>query len=194
MIWAIIIGFALGSVPSADAIARFRGHDLRSSGSGNPGTANALKVAGRSAAAAILIIDIAKGAIATMAGTALEGTPGAAGAGLAAIAGQVFNPWFRFKGGKGLGVTAGVTAVAWPPGLLVVLPFTVAGARWLRAAGGAVVGLVAYLGASILWALNNWPMWWGIESDDHLAWLAIGVIALTLPKFVGDLAMRRSSA
>ena len=190
MIWAILLGYAIGSIPSADIIGRVQGHDLRNSGTGNPGTANALRVAGRRTAATVLLIDIAKGAIATVAGAGLADTGGSMAAGLAAIAGQVLNPWFGFSGGKGLGVTAGVTAVAWPPGLLVVLPITALGARFLRAAVGAILGLIAYSVGSVLWAANNWPTWWGLPPDDLLVWLAIGVVALTSPKFVRDLKGR----
>ncbi len=190
MIWAILLGFAIGSIPSTDTIARGRGHDLRNSGTGNPGTANALRVAGRSTAAVVLAIDVAKGAVAVMAGAGLADTGGSMAAGLAAIAGQVLNPWFGFRGGKGLGVAAGVTAIAWPPGLLAVLPITALGARFLTAAGGAILGLTAYSVGTVLWAANDWPTWWGLPSDDLLVWLAIGVVALTAPKFVSDLKGR----
>ena len=191
MIWAVLLGYLIGSIPSADVIARRSGHDLRSAGSRNPGTANALRVAGRKVAAIVLAIDIAKGATSVLVGSALAGAAGSVGAGVAAVAGQVLNPWFRFKGGKGLGVTAGVTAVAWPPGLLVVLPFAAGGAKFLRAAGGAILGLIAYLFGAILWAENDWATPWGAPTDDGLVWLAIGVAALTAPRFIGDLTRSR---
>ena len=105
----------------------------------------------------------------------------------------MLNPWFGFQGGKGLGVTAGVTAIAWPPGLLVVLPSTAIGARLLRAAGGALVGLATYVIGAVLWATYDWPNAWGLDTDDRLVWLAIGVITLTVPKFVGDLNRRRGA-
>ena len=190
MIWALLLGYAIGSLPSADIVARWRGHDLRNSGTGNPGTANALRVAGRSTAAVVLTIDMAKGAVAVMAGAGLGDTGGSMAAGLAAIGGQVLNPWFWFRGGKGLGVAAGVTAVAWPPGLLVVLPITALGAWLLTAASGAILGLVAYSIGAVLWAAYDWPTWWGLSPDDLLVWLAIGVVALTAPKFVSDLKGR----
>ena len=194
VIWAILLGYAIGSIPSADIIARSRGHDLRASGTGNPGTANALRVAGPTTAAVVLVIDMAKGAIAAMAGAGLGDTGGALAAGLAAIAGQVFNPWFGFRGGRGLGIAAGVTAVVWPPGVLVVLPITALGARFLRAVGGAILGLAAYSIGAVLWAANDWPTWWGMPADDLLVWLAIGVVALISPKFVGDLRGRSRPA
>jgi glycerol-3-phosphate acyltransferase PlsY len=191
MIWAALVGYSIGSIPSADLIARWRGHDLRTSGSGNPGTANALRVAGRGVAITILLIDLGKGITATLAGWAIDGPGTAVAAGVAAVAGQVLNPWFRFRGGKGLGVTGGVTAVAWPPGALLVLPVAAAAASVLRAAGGALAGLTAYTTGAVLWAANDWPTWWGIPADDRLVWLAIGVSALTAPKFAVDVSRRR---
>lgn len=191
MIWALLAGYAIGSIPSADAVSRIRGHDLRSSGSGNPGTANALIVAGKATAGTVLLIDLAKGAIAVAAGNGLAGSWGAVGAGVAAIGGQVLNPWFRFRGGKGLGVASGVTAVIWPIGMLIVMPVAAVGAKLFRAAGGAILGLTAHFVGAIAWAANDWPMWWGFEPDDQLVWMAIGVMTLTAPKFVQELVHRR---
>jgi glycerol-3-phosphate acyltransferase PlsY len=193
LIWALLVGYAIGSIPSADSVSRLRGHDLRSSGSGNPGTANALRVAGRTTAATILLIDLAKGAVAVMVGNGLAGSGGAMAAGVAAIGGQVLNPWFRFRGGKGLGVASGVTAVIWPVGMLIVMPVTAVAAKFFRAAGGAILGLAAYFLGAVAWATNDWPTWWGFDPDDRLVWLAIGVIALTAPKFVAELVQRRTS-
>lgn len=193
MIWSLVFGYFIGSIPSADAIGRLMGHDLRATGTGNPGTANALRIGGRLTAALVLGVDLAKGAGAAVWGWNLAGTSGALAAGFAAVAGQVFNPWFRFKGGKGLGVTGGVTLVVWPPGLLVTIPFIAGGAALLRAAGGALAGLATYLGGTVLWAVNDWHTWWGVPADDRLVWLAIGVLTVTVPKFVSDLAGRGSS-
>ncbi len=192
MIWAALVGYAVGSIPSADLIARRRGHDLRTSGSRNPGTANALRVAGRGVAAAILTLDLAKGAGAALVGAAMDGPDTAVAGGVAAVAGQILNPWFRFRGGKGLGVAGGVTAVIWPPGTLLALPVAVATASMLRAAAGALAGLVAYVAGAGLWVANRWPTLWGIAPDRRLVWLVVGVVVLTAPKFALDTATRRS--
>ena len=164
---------------------------FRDHGSGNPGTANALRIAGRTTAAVVLVVDIAKGALAFMAGSALASTGGAIGAGIAAIAGQVLNPWFRFSGGKGLGVAAGITLAAWPPGVLITLPFALLGAKYIRAAAGALLGLISYQIGAIVWATSDSSTWWGVPPDDRLCWMAIGVVTLTAPKFVADLFDRQ---
>jgi len=191
MSWtAALVGYAIGSVPTADAVARLTGHNLRRSGSGNPGTANALRVAGRGAAAAVLVLDITKGATATLLGEALAGPTGAVVGALGAVAGQILNPWYRLRGGKGLGVTAGVTLAAWPPGALIVPPIAAAVAWWKAAAAGALAGLTAYLTGAAAWVTYRWPTGWGLDPDARLVWLAMGVVALTAPKFATELGSR----
>ena len=191
MIWAIFVGYLIGSIPSADAIGRMRGHDLRTAGSGNPGTANALRVAGPGAAAMVLAVDLLKGATAALAGGALALEAGALAGGVAAVAGQILNPWFGFRGGKGLGVTGGMTLVVWPPGALLVLPVIALVAKALGSAAAGLAGLATYAGGAIAWAANAWPTWWGVPADDRLVWAAIGVLVLAAPKFAAGLGRRR---
>jgi glycerol-3-phosphate acyltransferase PlsY len=192
MILAIAVGALIGSLPTADMVGRFRGVNLRVEGSGNPGTANALRVLGRWAALSVLLLDLVKGASAAMFGLGLEGDATGVAAAVAAIAGQVINPWFGFRGGKGLGVTAGTALVLWPLGLATVLPTVALGALAFRAAVGATAGLIALFGLSMLWASADWTTAWGVAPDDTLVWYTIGVCVLTLPKFVGDIAERFS--
>jgi glycerol-3-phosphate acyltransferase PlsY len=190
MMLALAVGYLIGSLPTADMIGRLRGVDLRVSGSGNPGTANALGVIGRGAAITILLLDLAKGAAAAIFGLGMQGDATGVAAAVAAVAGQVLNPWFGFRGGKGLGVTAGAALVLWPLGVAVVLPTFALGAVAYRAAVGAIAGVLVFLGLSMPWAAEDWDTAWGIQPDDTLVWFTIGVAVLTLPRFVGDLASR----
>jgi glycerol-3-phosphate acyltransferase PlsY len=187
VIWSIAAGFVLGSIPSADLVARARGLDLRSAGSGNPGTANALRVGGKSMAATVLALDLLKGAGATLVGLAIAGDRASLAAAVAAIAGQVHNPWFGFRGGKGLGVTGGTLLVAWPWALAVVAPMIAALARPLRSSGAALVALASLFSAAVVWAINDWPTGWGVPADDGLVWYAIGIVAITAPKFLSSI-------
>ncbi len=184
MIWALAIGYLTGSLPTADLVARMRGVDLRSSGTRNPGAANALGLGGRGLAAAVLGLDLIKGASAAIIGLTFDGDWTAVGAGLAAVLGQIHNPWFRFRGGKGLGVAAGATLVIWPVGLLITLPVLAGAAKVLGSSGGTLFGLAWFLGAAALWATNGWDPAWGIDADDTLVWYGIGVVALVAPKFI----------
>lgn len=190
--WALLIGYVIGSIPTADIVGRLRGVDLRTTGTGNPGTANALRVVGRGAAVTILALDLLKGGAAALFGLASGGDSTAVAAAVAAVGGQVLNPWFGFRGGKGLGVTGGASLVIWPLGVAVVLPVIALGAATFRAAVGATLGILAFFLVSILWAEAGWPTLWGIAPDDTLVWFTIGVGVLTLPKFVDDILSRRS--
>lgn len=183
MIGALLFGYFAGSLPTADLLARLRGVDLRSSGSGNPGAANALRVGGRSMAAMVLLLDLVKGAAAAVVGASLDGDSTAVAAAVAAVLAQVHNPWFGFRGGKGLGVTAGTALIVWPAGLLVTLPVLAVAAKMLRSAGGTLVGLGWFFGASVLWANGGWSTLWGIAADDTLVWYAIAIVVITSPKF-----------
>jgi len=191
MIWAILFGYFSGSLPTADLVARVRGVDLRSSGSGNPGAANALQVGGRGLAAVVLALDLLKGAAAAIVGAAIDGDSTAIAAAVAAVLAQVHNPWFGFHGGKGLGVTAGTALVVWPAGLLVTLPVLGAAAKGLRSAAGSLVALGWFFGASLLWASKGWSTQWGIVADDTLVWYAIAIVGLTAPKFAAAFGLAR---
>ncbi len=193
MIWAIAFGYLSGSLPTADLVARLRGVDLRASGSGNPGAANALRVGGRSMAAVVLILDLVKGAAAAVVGASIDGDSTSVAAAVAAVLAQVHNPWFGFRGGKGLGVTAGTAIVVWPAGLLVTLPVLGGAARVLRSAAGTLLALGWFLGAAAVWASNAWSTQWGIAADDTLVWYAIAIVGLTAPKFAASVG-RRSTA
>lgn len=183
MIWAMLTGYVVGSIPTADAVARGHGIDLRSAGSGNPGTANALRVGGARLAASVLVLDLAKGVLAAVVGRMLAGDAGGVAGAVLAIYGQVANPWHGFKGGKGLGVSAGALLVLWPYGILPVLPVIALVARIAGSAAGGLVGVVAFGALALLWAANGWSTAWGITPDDTLVWFAICVVVLTAPKF-----------
>lgn len=190
MIAAIVVGLLIGSIPSADLLARRRGLDLRRTGTGNPGAANALGVGGRGLAAAVLALDLVKGGSAAALGWWWGGEGVAAAASIAAIGGQVRNPWFRGRGGKGLGVTGGTMLAIWPTGTCAVLPVIGIGSRLVGSALGTLLGLTALLGGAIAWARRDWPMAWGISPDDVLVWYALGVVTIVAPKFAAGLRRR----
>jgi glycerol-3-phosphate acyltransferase PlsY len=182
-----VAGYVLGGFPTADFIARSRGVDLRLSGSGNPGANNALRLGGRSLAAMVLIVEIVKGGLAVWAGRKLGADAGAVAAGLGAIAGNVWNPYFRGKGGKGLAITAGVTIGAWPPFFPVGVLVLVTSLVLTRASGTATLMTIsAYMAGSFLWIKGGWSTGWGIAPGIPLLVLAIGVVALLAPKALAD--------
>ncbi|MFZ5963056.1 glycerol-3-phosphate 1-O-acyltransferase PlsY [Thalassococcus sp. BH17M4-6] len=119
LIWAVI-GYLLGSIPFGIVLTRAMGlGDLRSIGSGNIGATNVLRTGNKTAAAATLLLDGVKGAMAVLLARAMAGEDAAQIAGLAAFLGHCYPVWLRFRGGKGVATFLGILlALVWPVGLL----------------------------------------------------------------------------
>lgn len=184
---AAVAGYVLGSIPTAGWIGRMAGVDLRSDGSGNPGANNARRLGGTRLAAAILIVEIVKGAVAVIAGVALAGSAGGVAAGLGALAGNVYNIWYRFGGGQGLGISAGILLAAWPlffPIALGVIGVVTALTR--RTAKAALAAMVALLVGAVVSFTVGYPAGWGL-GDPESGFLALGMVALITPKQVARL-------
>lgn len=167
---ALLVGYLVGSIPTAEWIARRSGIELRTSGSGNPGANNARRLGGWRLGVSVLAVEMAKGVAAVIIAGAVGGMVlGAIGA----VAGNVFNPWYRFSGGQGLGITAGALSVAWPLGLAIAL-FTLA--VTLKVSGTTRIATLAALLALLLVSPVADPLPWGI-SDGHFG-LAVGLAAI----------------
>ena len=114
MVVAILVPFAwlLGTFPSATLVAKAKGHDILTEGSGNPGASNVGRLLGWRYGLLVLVMDFAKGALAAGVGLAIDGRPGAFVLGAAAIVGHTF-PLYR-KGGKGVAAGGGDARRALP--------------------------------------------------------------------------------
>lgn len=188
---AALLGYLFGALPTAQAIARARGVDLRSGGSGNPGANNALRLSGPSLAASVLIVEMTKGVIAVLFAGALAGEPGVVAAGIAAAVGNVYNIFYRFRGGKGLGITGGVILVAWPTGFLPAMAVLIAAVLITRSSGAAaVIAILALNAFAVLWVWLDWPMAWGIEPTGQLVILTMGIGATLWRKHWNDARFR----
>jgi glycerol-3-phosphate acyltransferase PlsY len=121
---ALILGYLLGSVPFGLVITKLAGlGDIRAIGSGNIGATNVLRTGRKDLAAATLLLDGGKGAIAVIIAYLAGWRPEVAGA--AAFLGHCFPVWLKFKGGKGVATFMGTLfALHFPAGLF-------AGATWL---------------------------------------------------------------
>ncbi|MBA7602400.1 Glycerol-3-phosphate acyltransferase [subsurface metagenome] len=127
MVWgsmfAIIMGYLLGSFPSAYIAGRLlRGVDIRGVGDSNMGAANAWHELGARAGIVVLIADVGKGAaamlIATVIGVSL---PALLLTGLAVVAGHNWPLFLGFRGGKGAATTFGVLLTQLPYPMLILL-------------------------------------------------------------------------
>lgn len=142
-----VVAFLLGSFPTGVIVARRRGIDLRSVGSGNVGATNVGRALGRRYAVLVMLIDAAKGAIAVVGTTRLfpeEPWPVAI-AGIAAVLGHIFSIFLRGRGGKGvataLGAALGISPLAALGAFLcylaIYLPFRLSSV-------GSMVGALAF--------------------------------------------------
>jgi len=165
---AAVVGYLLGTFPTASAVAhRASGGsvDLRRSGSGNPGSANALGVLGAKPAAVVLAGDVGKGALACAVGGLIGGSTGAHLAGTAAVAGHCYPVWNGFDGGKGVATSVGQCLATFPayfPIDAAVAVATASSSRWRqRAFTATAVSSVCWVVGSIVWWRRGWANPWG---------------------------------
>ena len=114
---AIVLGYLLGSIPSAYIATRVAaGKDVRRLGGGNVGGLNVLREVGALPAVVVGIVDLGKGAAAvSIAYWLLDvSQPWVLAAAVAAVVGHNWMLFLKFSGGKGMGAAIG--------GLFVLLP------------------------------------------------------------------------
>lgn len=166
---AIVLGYLLGSIPFGVLLTRMAGAgDLRQIGSGNIGATNVLRTGRKGLAAATLLLDLLKGAVAVLlAAGLLPGNQLLAGG--AAFLGHCYPVWLKFRGGKGVATLMGVVvALHWPSGLVYA-------AVWLGLLAALRISSLAGMAAAVSAPMS--AAWWG-RIDLVLLFLALGLIVL----------------
>ena len=135
----VVVGYALGTFPTAVLVGRRLGFDPTTSGSGNPGASNTTRVGGARAGALVLVGDAGKGALAAGFGYVVDGRTLAWVAGAAAVAGHLWPITRGLRGGKGVATAAGVLLVCAPAAFAVV---GVVFAVLVKLTGKAAVGSI----------------------------------------------------
>lgn len=143
--YALVFGYLLGSIPFGLIFTRMSGAgDIRQVGSGATGATNVLRTGKYWAAAATLICDAAKGAVAVLIAAHFAGETAEAAAALGAIIGHLFPVWLGFKGGKGVATSLGVLlTLYWPVALLALGTWAVVAAITRISSLSALVAAVA---------------------------------------------------
>ncbi|MFW6019352.1 MAG: glycerol-3-phosphate 1-O-acyltransferase PlsY [Bacteroidales bacterium] len=127
MMWlSILIGYILGSVPSAIWLGEtFHNTDVRNHGSGNAGATNTFRVLGWKIGVIVLVIDMIKGYGALLIAERLFSLSShdliIILSGIAAVMGHIFPLFAGFRGGKGIATLAGVGIFIFPLSFLGVL-------------------------------------------------------------------------
>ncbi len=163
-------GYLLGSIPFGLLLTRAAGTDIRQVGSGNIGATNVLRTGRKGLAAATLLLDAGKGALAVWLGRHFGGEGVAIVTGVAAFLGHCFPVWLGFRGGKGVATLLGVTLAAnWIAGLVAL-------AMWLGVAVASryssLGGMAAAVSAPVAMLVLGAPSW-----AAALALLAVVLIA-----------------
>jgi glycerol-3-phosphate acyltransferase PlsY len=146
----LLLAYGLGTVLGSLVLGSLRGVDIRSMGSGNAGATNAMRTQGKWFALLVLVIDVAKGAIAVwwlphavLPGIGIDAELSrqwlTVACAFACIVGHVFPVWFGFRGGKGVATMIGVIGALEPRLLLLLL------VSWL-----VVVMLTGYVGLAAI--------------------------------------------
>ncbi len=126
---SFIAAYLLGAIPTAYLFGKYlKKIDIRKSGSGNIGAANAFRVLGKGPGLWVFAIDFLKAFLPFFILKKVNSNAGAAEAlviwlGLAPILGHIFTPFLGFSGGKGVAAGAGVLFAAHP--LLFALAMSV---------------------------------------------------------------------
>ena len=129
-----LVAYLLGSIPTGYLVAKSRGIDIRTVGSGNIGATNVFRILGKPAGIFVLAVDALKGFVSCyfvgpFVYPLLVGPLDSTSAtheflqitGAFAILGHNYTCWLKFKGGKGIATSAGVVLALLPSALAVSL-------------------------------------------------------------------------
>ena len=131
----LILSYLLGSIPFGLIIGKAAGKDLRTSGSGNIGSTNAVRILGFKLGLLAGLCDVIKGTLVIFVIYILEannvwhnpividGESIYAVYGLAAVIGHCFSIFLKFKGGKAVATSLGVLLATVPLAGVAALVF-----------------------------------------------------------------------
>jgi glycerol-3-phosphate acyltransferase PlsY len=166
--------YLLGTLPTGLVVVRLlRGIDLRTTGSGNIGATNVVRAMGWGWGIGTLLFDALKGALVPLwmaASHTPHLVPWQITAGLLSLAGNVFNPWLRFKGGKGVGTALGVTFAIAPTAALAGLVAFLAGFLATR------IVSVGSLSAAVVFGVAAVIQYFRSQPRPHWLWLTFCVV------------------
>jgi acyl phosphate:glycerol-3-phosphate acyltransferase len=190
LILKIATSYLLGSILGSLLIGRLTGRgDLRTVGSRNPGSTNALRAYGKVFALGVATIDVGKGWVATriVPMLALPLAPASsevrawipAACGAAVMLGHAYPVWFGFRGGKAVATFIGAVIGLAPRIALPVL------LGWVL-----VIVLTGFVGLASMTAAVLLPLlleWTGRASDHPLVSFAIVAAVLVIFKHRGNI-------
>ncbi len=166
LVLGIVGAYILGMLPSAIVVARAKGVDITSFGSGNPGASNVARAIGWKYGSLVFVLDAAKGAIPAL--LLIGHRPSAYVCGAMAIVGHIFPVTRGFKGGKGI-ATGGGVLLALHPIIMVIAALTwIAIMKLSKKASVASIAIVPLV--VVLLIVTGKPAW------EVLAFVGLGLL------------------
>jgi glycerol-3-phosphate acyltransferase PlsY len=177
----LVISYLVGSIPTAIIAGKLlKKIDIRNYGSGNAGATNVLRVLGWKTALIVLLIDMLKGFIPVFWLATLIHQPTETLiyiqiiAAIGAICGHVWTIFAGFKGGKGVGTSAGVFLGLAPIPLLVALStFVVVVALTRYVSLGSILSALLFL---IIMIIQKFVLFYNIPN--LLFYLTVTIVFL----------------
>jgi glycerol-3-phosphate acyltransferase PlsY len=168
------LAYLFGAVPFGLLVAKSRGVDIRTQGSGNIGATNVFRCIGKGWGIFTFVLDALKGFIPAFFFPVIGNANSEFGVlfGLAAIIGHSFPVYLKFKGGKGVATSAGM--------LLGVAPLAVGigFACWVLCLLISRYVSLSSIVAAIAVAISVWTQDKGLVVNIALTLLAVLVIWL----------------
>ena len=178
VVWYVlsaVIGYLIGCISFGYLGGKiFKGKDIRDVGSGNAGTANAIRNYGWGVGVFTFVGDVIKGAgsaliglwlcgdiVAYFAAGSLAALPGQMCAyigGFAAVVGHIWPVFLKFRGGKGVATSLGVFLVMMPLQTAVVFAICIIIIAFTKTMSiGSLVGTALMVACSFVFFFGNIP-------------------------------------
>ena len=159
----LFTGYFAGSINPAIILSKSKGRDIRTLGSGNAGATNTLRNFGKLSALIVLLADVLKCVVAVLFGGFIAKTfnqgielLGEIAAAMGCILGHNFPIYFKFKGGKGVVVSAtAIFMLDWRVGIAALLSFIVIFAISRYVSLGSVLSACIAVVASVFFAYRS---------------------------------------
>ncbi len=198
----IPIAYLAGAIPFGLLVGLAKGVDVRTVGSGNIGATNVGRIFGGRYFALVFALDALKGTVPmALAGWLLSQEPPVWThyllwllVGAAALLGNVFSIFLKFKGGKGVAVSAGITLGLFPyftlSALLCVAIFLVIFGLWRYISLASIISAAAF--PLVYIALGQWLGWDVFGQQLPLLIFAIAAAGLIIWRHRGNIARLRA--
>lgn len=152
-----VVGYLLGTFPSAIIVARANGIDITAQGSGNPGASNVARTLGWKKGMVVYALDALKGVLAVIVGRLVAGDAGGYWCAATAIVGHVFPATRGLRGGKGVATGSGAMLILQPIVSAVLFVVWITVSKTTKKA--SIASITVTIGLPIGMAIAGTPAW-----------------------------------